>query len=269
MKIIHRVGINPDDYQRRTLRELGIELPTSDNPYTSAVTLELEEQSEEYKKLKPYIESWQLFDAVGTIFSTEDLESAKLLGFRDCWANGYPMPDNNGGYKEITYDRADYCKECGIGLVQKAPFRLKKEPNWGKKKMFMLNWVYDEIFVKKDLYEEVFKKYGMETMPVLLYKKETIIADTVQLLIPATDISLKLESYSYEVCNVCNRKRYNLINKGKFPFFEQEITDRHFFKSKEYFGTGANARKYIFLSSEIRTELLEQKVKANYIPVTV
>ena len=39
------------------------------------------------------------------------------------------------------------------------------------------------------------------------------------------------------------------------------------YQDKEYFGTGGNARKYIFISSTFRKELLLQKIKLEYIPV--
>lgn len=38
------------------------------------------------------------------------------------------------------------------------------------------------------------------------------------------------------------------------------------FKSKEWFGTGASARKYIIVSQALRQELIKLKISANYIP---
>lgn len=262
MKIIHKIGINPDDTQKSIFKKFGVDL-TSVNGVT---TVELDEDSLAYQSLKPHIIKWQLFDAVGVLFTAEEMNAAHLFAFGGCWANGYPMPDNDGSYKVLTYDDKDYCSECGMGLIQKEPFRLKKEPNWGNKNMFMLNWIYDEIFVKKDLFESVFRAEGLDMLPVLFYKKETVLKDTVQLIIPTTNTSLKLANYEYKICQVCNRKKYNIISNGMFPPFEKEVTDHSLFKSKEYFGTGTNARKYIFLTADIRKQLLKYKVKINLIP---
>jgi hypothetical protein len=267
MKIVHRIGISPDNKQREVLKKIGLEVPSPDNPLVSSVTFDLDESSREYQELKPYIKEWGLFEAVGTLFTEQEIDNAKLLMSKGVWANGYPMPESNFGYKKTTYSDKDHCSSCGIGLIQKEPFRLKKAPNWGNKKMFSLNWVFDELFVRKDLYESVFKKYEIDCLPVLVNKKETVIEDTVQLVIPTTTSSLKLDGYEFHICAVCGRKRYNLIKKGFIPPFQRDTPSEALFKSNEYFGTGANARKYIFVSAELRKELQNQKVKIDYIPV--
>lgn len=179
------------------------------------------EENDIYLQLKSFFVEWGVKETVVSKFSEEEENDAHRLIFLSPWANGYPMNDYDTGYKKTTYDDTEYCNTCGICLSQKEPFRLKKEPNWiGHKKMFSLNWVYDELFVKKDFYENLFKPIGIKNEEVLLYKKETVIEDTVQLLIPVTETSLNLEGYPYEICKVCNHKRYDLINKG-FSFLQR------------------------------------------------
>lgn len=225
------------------------------------------EESEAYWKLKPYFDKWKISETIISKFTEEEENNAKRLIFFSPWDNGYPMPDGDGRYKKTTYDDADYCNTCGMGLKQKEPFRLKKAPNWGgKKKMFSLYWVYDELFVRKDFFENIFAPIGLKAEKVLLYKKETVIEDTIQLIIPETDVPLNLEGYPFEICKDCNRKRYDLINKGFFPSFKEDVGDMPIFKSKEWFGTGASARKYIFVSQTLRQQLLKSKIMANYIP---
>lgn len=248
--------------QVATLEKFGIKV----EPGYASFTIQ---EGETYFKLRPYLDSWSITDDVITKFSDEDLNRGSILVLRDTWANGYPMPDGDRGYLKTTYDEKDYCSKCGMGLLQKEPFRLKAEPKWGNKKIFSLNWVYDEIFVRKDFYEEKIKKFGIGFSPVLLYKKDTVIVNTVQLNIPTVKCSLHLDGYDYEVCESCKRRRYNLINKGLFPSFQETLDSASYiFKSIEYFGTGANARKYIFLSQEVRQLFLKEKIKANFIPCT-
>jgi hypothetical protein len=38
------------------------------------------------------------------------------------------------------------------------------------------------------------------------------------------------------------------------------------FKSNEWFGTGASARKYIFVSQALRQHFIKFKINANYVP---
>lgn len=267
MKIVHHIGINPDIDQRLTLMGLGIDIPFSKSNLTGAVAIELEESSDEYKKIQPYLELWKVMDATATLFTEAEVRDAPFLAMRDVWANGYPMPDNNFGYMDITYNSSDYCKECGIGLVQKEPFRIKKEPNWGGKNMFSLNWVYDELFVKPELYENVFKKYNIKTMPVLLYKKDTVLENVVQLQIAESNANLELEGNSYIECGSCGRIRYDMVTRGFFPSFKELFSRPSIVKTKEFFGTGKNARKYIVISSQILEELNKYKIKCNFIPM--
>lgn len=175
------------------------------------------------------------------------------------------MPDGDFGFMKTTYDDSARCKSCRQGLVQKEPFRLKKAPTWGSNNMFMLNWVFDEIFVRKAFYETVLAKYNLDTWPVLLFTKDTVIADTVQLKLKESPSDLVLDNYPFEICKTCGRKRYDLVTSGLFPPFD-ESPSLHFFKSRENFGSGASTRKYLFLSSEIRKELESNRVKFSHIP---
>lgn len=260
MKNVHTIYHDWDIRKTKVLEKYGLAVAPGFN------RLVLEED-EIYQKLLPYFVEWKVNDYVISKFSDTEFDNAIRLILLSPWANGYPMPDGDGGYKRITYNNSSYCNTCGIGLVQKEPFRLKQAPKWsGHKKMFSLNWVYDELFVKKDFYDELFKPLGIQSKEVLLYKKETVIEDTVQLIIPEVNVSLNLEGYQFQICKDCNRKRYDLINVGFFPSFYESPGSLQIFKSKEWFGTGASARKYVFVSQEFRRELVKRKVSANYIP---
>lgn len=260
MKNIHTIYHNWDKSKIKIIEKFGVTAELGFNPIVI-------EEGDIYNGLRSYFDNWHVKDYVISKFTEEEENDAKRLVYAGVWANGYPMNDYDRSYLKTTYDDSNFCNICGMGLIQKEPFRMKKAPNWGgSKKMFSLNWVYDELFVKKEVYEIVFKSKGIKCEKVLLYKKETVIEDTVQLILPVTDVPLNLEGYSYEVCKDCNRLRYDLINKGFFPSFKADVGNAPIFKSKEWFGTGANARKYIFVSQELRKELLKIKVSPNYVP---
>ncbi len=260
MKNLHIIYSDFDKSQVKILEKYGIKVEAKYDRFDI-------EENETYLALKPYLDKWEISDFIISKFTKEEESKAKRLVYAGVWANGYPMSDNDNGYQKTTYDDTEYCNACGMGLKQKEPFRLKKAPNWGgRRKIFSLNWVYDEVFVKKEVYESLFKAKGIKSERVLLYKKETVIEDTVQLILPVAEVPINLEGYSYEVCKDCNRLRYDLINKGFFPSFINDIGNTPIFKSKEWFGTGANARKYVFVTQEIRKELANMKINPNYIP---
>ena len=70
---------------------------------------------------------------------------------------GYPQPEDGFGYREATYDLSNYCPTCGMGAVQRAPFRMRSEPKQSRSQFLQLNWVFDEIFVR-DVVIEVLAK---------------------------------------------------------------------------------------------------------------
>ncbi len=108
-----------------------------------------------YKELKPLLDKWEVFDdTLGTEFTKKEVLSAEYCVL-DRWnLFGYPMPDNDNGYMELTYDTINMCNVCGIGNIQKDDFRVKRVPKypfWG------LGWIFDEFFVRTDIYEKIFK----------------------------------------------------------------------------------------------------------------
>jgi hypothetical protein len=199
-----------------------------------------------------------------TEFTDEEINTSEILVIQAQWLNGYPQPESS--YRQVMYDYPVDAPFNGfIGVKQKSLFFLKKEPNWGSKKIFQLNWIGDEIFVRKDIYNEIFRKYGLEAKPVLLYKKNTVIEDTMQLVIPETTVSLRLSDFKYAMTPNGN-KQYVPYYHGFFPNFESRI-NLHIWKSKEWFGSGKQSFKRIFITQQLRQEFLKHKLNVDYIPV--
>jgi len=267
MRIVHHIGINPDKKQKKFLIEIGIQVPELNNPVTNFFAFDVYEDSREYERLRKYIIEWQLLDMIGTEFTDEEINNATMLVTHAQWLNGFPQPEQDFEYLNKTYDfPPGACKNCRLGKVQKEFFRIHKKPNWGNKKIFHLNWVFDELFVRKDIYEAIFKKYGLAVNPVKLYKKEIIVEDTVQLIIPEVDIPLKLDEFPYETNNVCGHKKFVPYFRGFFPSFDGPI-DLPIWKSTEWFGSGGSAFKRIFITQKVRQDLLTYKIKMDFVPV--
>lgn len=260
MKIIYKIYNDWEQDQIKILNQFNINVELGYDSF------EIEE-NEIYFKLKEYLEEWNVSGFFGTQFNDDEISSAKQVVYNGTWSNGYPQPEDDFGYIGSTYKVQGYCKSCGTGLVQQEPFRIKKEPNWGNKKLFDLNWVFDEIFVSREAYESIFKNFGIGYKAVRLFKKETTIQNTVQLEIPTTTVELNLQNQSYEICAVCGTKKYNPQFKGFFPKLSASVNGIHCFKSVEYFGSGASAHKKIFMTQELRQTMIKQKIKSQFIPV--
>lgn len=255
MRIMYHVVNDWNDAQIKIMNEFGV-YPTKGY---NAIQIE----KEIYLKIKNYINDWTGSEGVCYPEFTKKEISESLLSVKSGrHENGYPMPDLDGGYKELTYDLTDYCPNCGMGFKQKDAFRLKNVPPIGKKQIFGLGWVFDELFIEKSVYEEIFKPLGVKSREVLKYKQDIPFENTVQLVLDETQEKLNLEGYPTENCSVCKRYKYLAMPQGFYPMHKNIIAP--IFKSSEYFGSGALAFKKIFVSKELREKLIAKKIDKDY-----
>ncbi|CAA9194594.1 hypothetical protein [Flavobacterium collinsii] len=259
MIIKYHVALDWNDAQIEIMSKFGV------YPVKGHTAVQIDEET--YFKVKDYIYKWCGSGGIRyPEFTKEELKKSLLSEKNGGNEHGYPMPDINFGYRELTYDLSDYCPNCGIGFKQKDAFRLKNVPPVGKKQIFSLGWIFDELFVEKTVYEEIFKPLGIKSREVLKYKKDTPFENTVQLILEETKEKLNLEGYPTENCNVCKRTKYQAMPQGFYPMHKDIIAP--IFKSYEYFGSGASAGKKIFVTKELRDKLIDLKIEkiAWYIP---
>jgi hypothetical protein len=251
MKIMYHVAHDWEDEQIKIMNSYNL------FPKKGFTAIQIEEN--EYNKIEKHLMKWYGNGGVRyPDFTKEERKEALLSVKNGCPAHGYPMPDMDFGYKELTYDLSNYCSSCGIGLKQKDAFRLKSVPPVGNKQIFGLGWVFDEYFVERNIYENIFKPLGIECREVLRYKKETPFEDTVQLVLQETDEKLNLEGYPTESCFKCGKIKYQAMPQGFYPMHKNIIAP--IFKSYEYFGSGASAFKRIFVTKELRDKLVDLKI---------
>lgn len=230
-------------------------------PKKGHTAIQIEEET--YNKVKDQIIKWRGSGGIRyPEFTKKEKEEALLLVKNGHYEQGYPMPDMDFGYRELTYDLSNYCPTCGIGFKQKDAFRLKSVPPAGKKQIFGVGWVFDEYFVEKKVYEEIFKPLGIKCREVLKYKKDTPFEETVQLVLEETQEKLNLESYPTETCTSCGKIKYQAMPQGFYPMYKNIIAP--IFKSYEYFGSGGSAFKRTFVTKELRDLLVKLKIEKEY-----
>jgi len=160
------------------------EIVYEESDHCDYLILEIRESNPKWPMVKEYMTIHKILSLATPIFTKAELESAPWLTVRSKWRWEYPMRADDRSYQKVVYNTDNHCPKCGVGLVQKDLFRLRKSPNWGTKHFLMLNWVEDELFISekaKNLLSESSLE-GFEFLDVLKYKKD--IKDYIYL--PAT-----------------------------------------------------------------------------------
>ncbi|MEI9950198.1 MAG: hypothetical protein WDO74_14780 [Pseudomonadota bacterium] len=190
------------------------------------------------------------------------------------WATahfGYPQPEE--GYVAASYDTGAYCDRCGIGALQRAPFRFRAEPKARHSHFLQLNWIFDEFFVRPDVRDAIEHAglVGVSFAPVVYHRSGTVLSSIEQLqvhgvLTPALDTS-GLQTVTCKADNeepsdpfpmqaalryppdyaYCGRIKYHWpkalsFRRGAFVAAPDVI------KSWEWFGSGGRASRAILVS---------------------
>ena len=100
MQTIHRVSFNRDEDVKHRFKNLGIKLKVGD----ILVVFEVTETDPNWPVIEAIIKEYDLLDFVRTEFTKGELEASDLLKMNPGWISGYPMPDMDFGYLQITYD---------------------------------------------------------------------------------------------------------------------------------------------------------------------
>ena len=200
-------------------------------------------------------------------FRYEKEPEAEWLQVRSTWNFEYPQPENNSLYTTITYTPGNYCRECGCGLQQVHPFRVKKAPKWSTKHFLMLNWVGDELFVDETAKNLLEKEFPFLSFSLVENKNGTEQFDNFyQIVIPVLSKEGIVEKQKcireILVCSKCGQKKYHLNSEGMLQF-SKKIFDGapDMVKSAEYFGWGCGADRIIIISQKMYRFIVSNKLE--------
>lgn len=254
MRITHRVTVRADASLRRELADLGIVVQEG------LASFDVTESDPNWPQIAAFIARQKPLDIVSTTWTPQELKAASRIVLSANGQFGYPMPDGDNGYLEATYDLRDYCPNCGIGLVQKAPFRFRAEPKWGRRCLLQLNWVFDEYFVTPECWERVFRPFGIQTMPAVKHSTGTPLQTVVQLVVDRiAQPPLEMDNHPYRLCPRCERRKYLPVVRACFPSFQSAAGETSMLKTQEYFGDGAKAFREVIISQKLYMAILELK----------
>jgi hypothetical protein len=257
MKITHTLTFPKEPRVEQCLSEIGITSRDS-----MILNIVISEDDPLWPDVAPLIRKYSAVDIVITTFTKSEIQAAKHLILRPSWHHGYPMPDDDFGYIETTYNSNSLCQTCGGGKTQQTPFRMRGEPKWGRRSILQLNWVFDEYFVKPDIHESVFRPCGIEAREVLHHKTLSRLDTVVQLIVPSVSVPrLQLDDHPYSDCLRCGRTRHIPYTRGPWPVFQGKPPSDHMFWTNEVFGSGACSHREVVVSHELCALMLEHSVR--------
>jgi hypothetical protein len=251
MKILHSVGKRWEKDQVESLSRFGIEVKEDIFSYVSI-------ERDQFELIKDIIMRPNRVYFVGADFDKADMEAADWLALTGLVAFGYPQPDGTFDFLDVVYDTSHHCKKCGVNRGrQKNPFRISSD----KTKMpgFQLEWIHDEIFVKREVYDDIFLPLGIEFWPVLIHRSGQISEHVVQLDLPECDWDFDLSGTQFEICEECGKKKYQVTPMDFLPPLNGEPPNQ-IFHGREYYGSGGQADRRLFLSQELRQKLMMLKI---------
>lgn len=230
------------------------------------VRFEVDESDERWPAIQQWMAAHGFTDSIRTTFSQGEISSAKWLTLDPQWHYGYPQPNEDEfGYLTATYDLGNYCEQCDLGRVQRAPFQMRDEPKWGRRGMLQLNWVFDEFFATPEVWASIFKPFGVECHPVHNRKGQEL-RTVVQLVVRET-VQIKTDRLNASRCQLCGRIKYLPVTRGFLPALRTTPASP-MVKTYESFGSGASAWRATIISQEIRTALKEASVRGvDFTPV--
>lgn len=210
------------------------------------------------------------------VYSKEEIESSELLRMIPNAYCGYPKPDMDDGYMEVSYNYNSGCSYCSQGKLQNAPLRMLS-PKMGRNDISGIHWVYEYVVTQrlKNLIEkEGFT--GYEFWPVINHKTSKPFEDFYQLFIAGTMPSMSKEAKIVPAPGVkqcdCRKKGYML---KETPVYERNAiasvaSVRDFNKTFEWVGGGETTWQLPIISKRVYDFIKNNQIRGVwFIPVKV
>ena len=205
------------------------------------------------------------------IFNKKELLAAEWMIVRSKWSYGWSEPQKDFPFSHITFSDEEACGKCYYGLIQRAPFQIKKAPSWGRRNFFSLFDKRDTLFVS-DKARSVFEKEnicGIEFSEVRNKNGNSKLSNINQLVIstvlPEGFVASNMSYCKVYRCPECGKKRYFV------PGTEKKVFERGIFgdapdivKSGDLFGETVGV-PCILIRQKVYRVLVDNKLDRNLI----
>ncbi len=179
------------------------------------------------------VREWDGSISISTEFSREEVLRAEYCVMSGWHFSGYPKPEDDFGYRAVTY--AGSCDQCGSSDGQVAPFRVRKSLKWGRNDFLQLFRVVDEYFMPTGSWERVLSPLGIQGRRVEDVKGRALTG-IVQLNVDQS-VEIDIGDARGEVCSTCGRERFSTHVRGFRPL-PVGNPDVPIFRSSQLFWAG-------------------------------
>jgi hypothetical protein len=263
MQRFHRIFANGNDAFKNFLDQNRIGHKYEESIVGKTVFLLIPESDESWPILAENIEKFDVFHTVELRFTNADVRNASWCQLGVTSHFGYPQPEDDFGYREITYDPSVGCRKCGIGLVQIAPFRFRKPPTTTRSHLLQLNWVFGEFFVSAEArtHIETAGITGIHYESPVLHRTDEAIPGWFQMKTIETAVfEVDASRLTVEACTECSQQKFNQPQSEMLRF---KSSFRHsgpdVYRTTEWFGSGGSAYNTVLVSQRFVTMMLEMK----------
>jgi len=266
MEIKHRICISPksDSKAWNKFQKLGIKMEEGgDGKIVRLNYFDINESDLLWPKVAKIITSTGILPTTETVFSKEEIKSSEWVVIRPEFIYGYPMPDLDFGYKNISFDPKKECSVCGVGMEQMAPIHLKEEPRLGKNDFMGINWTFN-TFARLEIIKtmsnegisgfEVISAIHHDTMEQLNTIKQLKFTQELPGRVVDDNLTKELPK--------CGHIKYLGLSRGMYKFPRDSFDGvPDFVKTFEWFGSGHLALRLILASSAFVNLYIKNKWK--------
>lgn len=253
MEVWHRITFNRRDGVDAAIEALNLKYEKSPLPGGGyLIHFTVSESDARWPQIFSLVRQKSALDIFNTKFTADEILKAEWLRLIPVFEQGYPQPERTWVRNPISYQ--DHCPQCGT-FRQTANFRLKKEPNLGKKDFMSLYWTYALFCTHRVLNElETHKIQGYEAWDAIIHKTNTPSERVVQLFIPhiASPGLVHVEDLKRVTCSVCHVTKYYPHRRGVMDLKRNALVPGvDMMQSYEWFGSGHAARREILVSHKV------------------
>ena len=260
MEIWHRITFGHKDCVDTIIEAMDIKYKRSPLPGEGyLIHIDISESNPLWPKLAALVQQKNALDIFDTVFSSEEILNAECIRLVPVFEQGYPQPEETWVTNPINYE--DHCPECGT-FRQTASFRLKKNPNLGKKDFVSLYWTYALFCTPRVLSElESHDIRGYEIWDAIIHKSNTPSQNVSQLFIPtvANPGLIRVEDLKRNKCSSCGVTKYYPHMRGVMYLKRDALVpDVDIMQTYEWFGSGHAAYREILASNRFARLVIDK-----------